>query len=1122
MRSLLLALPLLLCGAVALCDEGERVGAARAAAARGDREALAGALVDPALSVRRAASEGLARLGSASLTPLLETAQGKSHRGRLAARRGLRLLSPAAVTLGLREVCASLRQDEHPPALELTRLGAQLSAPVRGELAWAIARPTQAAAQALGLRPERLDLGDERRRGLARLGTPALDACALRLAGADPEELRAALRGVAAFGSAARVYEPDVVALVPREPALALQTLSRLGCLRELTRLAEARDTREDAIEVLSQTEAGAALLLELVLDPERSLELRTAASAGLYPYLLTAAHAPRLLAALRALPPGELQEALTALVLERQLLVAELARHPDAEVRRQVAARLEDAAVLDRLPTELLEALATDEEELPELRGAALYGLGRRRSPAALELARALASSPAPALEAAALWSLAHLRDERSLPTLIAALQGPFRVAQAAKAGLASWGPPAARQLAERLDAAGDEERELLLRLLAGSQPPAFAARPALAKLLTHPQSETRLGALEALAVLARLDGRGPDPSAALADPSDQVRGLAGRTLAWQGEFEVVGERAASEPRDWVRQALVRELGAWRSAQEVLRELSRHSDLALAQPALVELAHLSPATSAASLGPRLLDAIQRAPRQAGVLIERALLPMAPHLRPELRARAGRVLAGLRLAEFGSPLARARCLATFADQAGALEHLREDLRAGESWRRRAAARGLASVGSRAAPALVDLVERVEDASEEAAVRESAARALGQVPAGAELSVPALRELLDSLEEEERWAAFDALARLGPAASAAEEALADLVADPDHPERALALSSLAAVGSRSRLRPALERHSGEGPPAREAALCVELGEVERALGLLERVDPASESPPWPVLVRCGPAALTRYRALLASPGLDPEERLLGIDLLGELRGADSQVLALLEELAATPRREAKRAVLAALARLAERSPRAFRWRPAFVALLRVAEVDEDAPGLLRDLLAPLGPRAAPALPVLTPWLRQPARRALALELIGGIGPAAAEAAPFVAPYARIGEQDAGLAALTLLSIAPARARASAPVLRWALYRSPPPVAVALAGVLGRLGGDAAEEALLYLERVLDHAEGLHHEAVRRLVHHGERARSLLESLAADPDRAPALRAAARRSLSALRD
>ena len=389
--SSLLLLVGVLWSAVALCDErslAERTREARAAAERGDFAALDVALSDPALAVRRAAGEGLARLGPAGLQRLLDAAQSESYRTQQAARRGLRHVEPRTVVAAVKSVCALLKGKADSPARELLHLGERLPEQTRGELGWALARRED------GDREARL----ERERDLRRLGTPALDACAAHLGGGGggADELRAALRGVAAFGSAAKTYEADVVALVANHPEPAIRALSDLGAWEELRRLAARNEVQDTTLWVLGESERGRALALELALDPERPLDLRARAVSALEPSTLDPRVGPRLLKELRSVPPGDLQQNLSALALERGLLVAELARHPDAEVRGQVVSLLEEQPHrLGQLPDDLLRALVADEQELPGLRGAALRGLALRGAPEARALARTFLQAP-------------------------------------------------------------------------------------------------------------------------------------------------------------------------------------------------------------------------------------------------------------------------------------------------------------------------------------------------------------------------------------------------------------------------------------------------------------------------------------------------------------------------------------------------------------------------------------------------------------------------------------------------------------------------------------------------------------------------------------------------------
>ena len=495
--SSLLLLVGVLSSAVALCDQrslAERTRDAQAAAERGDFAALDRALSDEALAVRRVAGEGLARLGPAGLQRLLDAAQSESYRTQQAARRGLRHVEPRTVVAAVQSVCALLKGEADSPARELLHLGARLPDQTRGELGWALARREDVEREA------RLEL----RRDLRRLGVPALDACAAHLGGGGADELRAALRGVAAFGSAAKTYEADVVALVANHPEPAILALSELGAWEELRRLAARNEVQDTTLWVLNKSERGRALALELALDPERPLDLRAQVVSALEPSTLDPRVAPRLLKQLRSVPPGDLQQNLSALALERGLLVAELARHPDAEVRGQVVSLLEEQPHrLAQLPDDLLRALVADDQELPGLRGAALRGLALRGVPEAGALARTFLQAPQAELQVAGAKVAALLRDEPSLPHVVKALGGARAPAQAAEEGLARWGAAACKALAPLLASPNDELRMRALRVLGRSEPPAFGQRDALRTCLAHAHLETRLGAVEALAAL-------------------------------------------------------------------------------------------------------------------------------------------------------------------------------------------------------------------------------------------------------------------------------------------------------------------------------------------------------------------------------------------------------------------------------------------------------------------------------------------------------------------------------------------------------------------------------------------------------------------------------------------
>lgn len=1128
--SSLLLLVGVLWSAVALCDQrslAERTRDAQAAAARGDFAALDRALSDEALAVRRVAGEGLARLGPAGLQRLLDAAQSESYRTQQAARRGLRHVEPRTVVAAVQSVCALLKGKADSPARELLHLGARLPNQTRGELGWALARREEDRRDN-GPDQARLELRDD----LRRLGAPALDACAAHLGGGGSDELQAALRGVAAFGSAAKTYEADVVALVASHPEPAIRTLADLGAWAELRRLSARSEFVDTTVWVLGESERGRALALELALDPERSLDLRARAVSALLPSALSPRVAPRLLKELRSVPPGDLQQNLSALALERGLLVAELARHPDAEVRGQVVSLLEEQPQrLGLLPDDLLRALVADDQELPGLRGAALRGLALRGVPEARALARTFLQAPQAELQVAGAKVAALLRDEPSLPHVVKALGGARAPAQAAEESLARWGAAACKALAPLLASPNDELRLSALRVLGRSEPPAFGQRDALRTCLGHAHLETRLGAVDALAALAQRDGRLSDLEPALGDASGEVRAKAGAALA--ADPQAVLEALAAEPEAWVRDTLIRRLAGRRSARDALLTLSEHPERSLRLKALAELIGRAPSRNA-ELGARVLKAIEDAPREAGQLIDRALVPLAPHLSLALRARAGRVLAGLALDQFGTPTARARCLVAFADQAGALEHLRSDLGSGDVTRREAAASELAAVGSRAAPAVVDLVDRLGDPGEDERVRVPAAEALGGVPEAAELSVPALLELLDSPRAKERAAAVKALGSLGKAARAAEGALADLAADPDEQEhRALALRALAAVSSSSSREAgheALGRYLDETAPLDEAELWLVLGEERRALELVKRAGAeggGDSRRATRLMARCGARGFAALRERLLDPSLSRFERRLSVSFVARLRGAERAACALLSQLARDPDPALRAAVLEALRWIAEREAGVVTLTPDLLACFELAEVNDECARQVRLLVGLLGPRAAAALPLMLRWLKAPEGRAFALDLIRQLGKAAAAGEGVVGalePLARVGEPHAGRAALALLALEGRRLETLVPVLRWALPRSPRRVALGIAGVLGRAGGDGAEEGLRHLLRCLDDLDASvyeHVEALDGLRHHGAGApRDVVEALAADRDLDPMLREAAQRTLRTL--
>jgi HEAT repeat protein/lysophospholipase L1-like esterase len=254
------------------------------------------------------------------------------------------------------------------------------------------------------------------------------------------------------------------------------------------------------------------------------------------------------------------------------------------------------------------------------------------------------------------------------------------------------------------------------------------------------------------------------------------------------------------------------------------------------------------------------------------------------------------------------------------------------LAAREASVRAAAAWKLGRLADEAALA-VPRLEQVLGGDESERVRAEAARALGQSGPTALGAVPALLQALSDPRQAVRWAAADALHRIGVAPAHSQE-LADAARSEDPYVRAFATFTLGNLGADAgeaavpALVETLKREGGAGRAGAAAALA-RLGPAASAavpalVEELRNADPARRARAARALGRIGASAAPAVNGLLATlADPEPSVRLHSARALGRIgEGARAAIPALVEALE-DPDPDVRQEALAALSRIPAR-------------------------------------------------------------------------------------------------------------------------------------------------------------------------------------------------------
>jgi HEAT repeat protein len=534
-------------------DDAVRLNAVRSIATADHREAamLAGALGDQSWRVRRAAADGLAQGHDEATRDLLLTAVRERHR------------DPAVLNAALTALVHA-QQDVVPPLVDLLQ-APDSDAEVRTYSALALglledARAVSPLIHALG------DSDDNVRfHAIEALGRIRSRAAALPIALiAETREFSVAF---AALDTLARIGEPSVAPrIVPLlDDALlegaAAEALGRLGSEEVVEPLLALVDRDPNAAAPV------AAALWALGTRLDGAASVGAGSIADLTRAVATPQAARAFVTALESAGDAE-AEWLATVVASLQ---AEGVERALANAMSKPAARRQAADVLARrggaAVEPLLEALASDDEEVRKTAAAAL---GRIGSPTAVPALIALLDEEADVAVIAA-GALGAIGDERALRPLLALLdRSEAAVRQTAVSALSSIGHPDLPALYEELFA--DESprvREGAARV-AGYFGDASSGAPLLA-LCSDPDEGVRRTAIEQL---AHLD----DPRAlhamrnALATGTSGERDAAVRALAHIAPPDALPYLlAACDDHDpWVRYYAARSLGHLGSADAV------------------------------------------------------------------------------------------------------------------------------------------------------------------------------------------------------------------------------------------------------------------------------------------------------------------------------------------------------------------------------------------------------------------------------------------------------------------------------------------------------------------------------------------------------------------------